>query len=119
MGMESGLTDKGAVGDWIIQRKHLIEMRPRRRKSAGKHQVSTGGGVTQNEPGGIITLTAPKQRILVQTLRPIEFAADSVIERLPIGDPKELRGRTQPLPQLSSAGVGIACFRRRVAFDGH
>ena len=41
-----------------------------------------------------------------------------MIERLPIGNLKELRGRTQLLPQLSCAGIGMTRFRRRVAFDG-
>ena len=74
--------------------------------------------MTQNEPGGIVALTAQTQQILVQALRQIEFAADHVIARLPIGNLKELRGGTQLLPQLSCAGIGMARFRRREAFDG-
>ncbi len=35
--------------------------------------------MTQNEPGGIVALTAQTQQILVQALRQIEFAADQVI----------------------------------------
>jgi hypothetical protein len=33
------------------------------------------------------------------------------------GNPKEIRRGTQLLPQLSGAGIGLARFRRRVAFD--
>ena len=69
--------------------------------------------MTQNEPGGIVALTAQTQQILVQALRQIEFAAEHVIARLPIGNLKELRGGTQLLPQLSCAGIGMARFRRR------
>ena len=83
----------------------------------GKHQVSTGGVVTQNEPGGIVSLTAQAQQILVKALRQIEFAAVHVIARLPIGNLKEFRGKTQLLPQLSCAGIGMACFRCPLAFD--
>ncbi len=74
--------------------------------------------MTQNEPGGIVALTAQTQQILVQALRQIEFAAVHVITGLPIGNVKELRGKIELLPQLSGAGVGLARFRRRVAFDG-
>ena len=69
--------------------------------------------MTQNEPGGIVALMAQTQQILGQAQRQIEFAAVHVIARLPIGNLKELRGRTQLLPQLSCAGIGVACFRRR------
>ena len=51
-------------------------------------------------------------------LRQIEFAAERVMARLPIGHSKELRGRTQLLPQLSCAGIGLARFRRGESFDG-
>ena len=74
--------------------------------------------MTQNEPGGIVALTAQTQQILVQAQRQIEFAAVHVIARLPKGNLKELRGRTQLLPQLSCAGIGLARFRRGEAFDG-
>ena len=63
MDADCGLVDKGAVKDRIIKRKRLFEMRPRSRKPAGKHQGSTGGGVTQNEPGGIVPLAAQTQQI--------------------------------------------------------
>jgi hypothetical protein len=68
--------------------------------------------VTQNEPGGIVTLKAQTHQILVQALGQIELAAESVIARLPIRNQKKLRGRTQLLPQLSCAGIGVARFRR-------
>ena len=74
--------------------------------------------MTQKEPGGIVALTAQAQQILVQAQRQIQFAAVYVINRLPMGNVKELRGGTQLLPQLSCAGKGMACFRRRIAFDG-
>jgi len=110
--------DKRAMGDWIIYRKRLFQMRPGQSKPAGKQQVSTRGKVTENEPGGILALAAQTQQILVQALRRIQFAAERVRSRLPIGYPKELHGRTQLLPQLSRAGIGIARFRRCVAFGG-
>jgi hypothetical protein len=72
----------------------------------------------QNEPGGIVALTAQTQQTLVRAQRQIQFAAESVIARMPIGDPKELRGRAQLLPQLSCTGIGLAGFGRRIAFDG-
>src|SRR6516165_7832633 len=37
--------------------------------------------------------------------------------RHPIGNLEELRGRTQLLPQLSRAGIGLARFRGGAAFD--
>ena len=40
------------------------------------------------------------------------------MERLLKGDLEEILRRTQLLPELSCARVGIARFRRRVAFDG-
>src|SRR3984893_18270969 len=61
--------------------------------------------------------TAQAEQILGEALRQIEFAAEHVMERLPIGNPKELRGRTQLLPQLSCAGIGTARFRCGEAFD--
>ena len=36
--------------------------------------------MTQNEPGGIVALTAQTQQILVQALRQIQFAAERVID---------------------------------------
>src|SRR5437899_3241373 len=110
--------DKRVVGDRIMERKRLFQMRPGRRKPAGEHQVSTGGAVTQNEAGGIVALTAQMQQILGQTLRQVEFAAEQMIAGLPIGNLKELRGGTQLLPQLPCAGIGMTRFRRREAFDG-
>ncbi len=90
MGMDSELMDKRAVGDWITKRKRLLQMRARRSKPAGKHQVSTARQVSQNEPSGIVALTAQSQQILVQALRQIEFAAVRVLARLPIRNLKEL-----------------------------
>jgi hypothetical protein len=43
----------------------------------------TGGEVTQNEPGGIVALTAQTQQILIQAQRQVEFAPERVIARLP------------------------------------
>jgi hypothetical protein len=70
-----------------------------------------------SEPGGIVALTAQAQQILVQALRQLEFSPVEVIPRLPIGHPKELRGGTQLLPELSCAGIGMAQFQRRLTFD--
>src|SRR5262249_17270492 len=64
LGVNSDLMAKRAVGHWIIKRKRLFQMRSGWRKPAGKHQVSTGGQVTQNEPGGIVALAAQTQQIL-------------------------------------------------------
>jgi hypothetical protein len=69
---------KRAVGDLIVKRKHLFQMRPGRRKPADIHQGSTGGIVAQNEPGGIVALTAQTQQILTQALRQIEFPANHI-----------------------------------------
>src|ERR1700730_6867170 len=102
--MGSGLMDKRAVGDRIIKRKPRFQMQSGRREIAGKHQGSTGGGVTQNEPGGIVALPAQTPRMLAQAPAQLDFAALQVIARLPIGNLKELRGGTQLLPQLSCAG---------------
>jgi hypothetical protein len=74
--------------------------------------------VAQNEPAGIVALAAQTQQILVQAQRQIEFAAERVVDRLPIWNLKELRGITQLLPQLSCAGIGLARFRRSVIFNG-
>src|SRR5260370_21296272 len=71
--------------------------------------------MTQNKAGRVVALLAEAQQVLSQALRKIEFAAVRVIERLSIGNAKELRGRSQLLPQVSCAGQGIARFRRRVA----
>jgi len=75
--------------------------------------------VTQNEPGGIVALTAQTQQILVQAQRQIELAAERVMERLPIVNVKELRGGTELLPELSRTGIGIARFRRSDSLRGH
>src|SRR5262249_11224198 len=88
-----------------------------RSEPAGVYQRSTGGGVTQNQPSRVVALTAQTQQILIDALRQLEFAAVYVIEGLPIGNVKELRGKTELLPQFSSAREGAAHFRRRLAFD--
>ena len=69
------MMDKRVVRDRIVKRKHLFQMRLGRSEPAGKKQRSAGGQVTQNEPGGIVALTAHPQQILVQAKRQIEFAA--------------------------------------------
>jgi hypothetical protein len=109
--------DKRAVDARIMKRKRCLKMRPRWSEPARVHQGSTGGHVTQNEPGRIFALAAQIQQILVQAPRQIEFAANRVVARLPIGNPKEFRWKTEPLPQLLCAGKGMARFRSRLTFD--
>jgi len=103
----------------IIKRERLFEMRSCRRKPADRHQCSSGAGVTQNEPGDIVVLTAYPQQILGQTLCHIEFAPVHVIEELTTWDMKKCRRGTQVLPELSRPGIVIARFRRRVTLDDH
>jgi hypothetical protein len=79
VGVISSQLDKRVAGEWIIKRKDLFEVRPGQSKSAGKHQVSAGGVVTQNEPSGIVPLTAQMQQILSERLRQIHFTAGHVI----------------------------------------
>ena len=74
--------------------------------------------MSRNEAGPVVALTAETQQILVQAHCQLRFAAAHVVARLSVWNLKELGGRTQLLPQLSRAGVGLARFRRRVAFDG-
>jgi len=71
--------------------------------------------VAENQPTGIAPLLTQTQ--LVQALRQAELAAERVIDGLSKRNLKELRGSTQLLPQFSSAGIGVAPFRRRDAFD--
>jgi hypothetical protein len=47
----------------------------------------------------------------------IAIAAEHVMERLPIGNLKQLRGKAQLLPRLSCAGIGLARVGRGEAFD--
>src|SRR5215468_5714344 len=96
--MDSRLIDKPAAGRWIIKCEHLVDMQSACQKPAGKPQGSNEGGVTQNQPGGIVTQTAETQQVLSERLRQIEFATEQMMERLPKGNLKELRGRTQLLP---------------------
>src|SRR5258705_9770841 len=93
-------------------------MRSRRRQAAGKHQGSTGGIMSQNEPTSIAALTAEAQQTLVHAQRQFELAADRVINRLTTRDVEEFRGRTQPLPEFSCTGIGVAGRRRGKAFNG-
>ena len=72
--------------------------------------------MTQNEPGGIVALATQPQQTLIQAERQFQFAEVHVIGRLSIGNMKELRGRTEFLPQFLRAGISTACFRRCVAF---
>lgn len=96
------------VRDRIIERKHLFQMRTRRGKLTGKHQVPTGGIVAEDEASRVISTTALNQQIIVEADRHIHLAPVNVVPRLPIGDPKELRGRTQLLPQLSCTSIRVA-----------
>src|SRR5262249_53743815 len=75
--------------------------------------------MTENEAGGIATLSAQTQQVVGQALRRIELAAEPEVARLPPSDVKELRGRTELLPKLSGAGEGIARLLRGIAFDDH
>jgi hypothetical protein len=111
VGVKSDLMDKGAVGDRIVKRKRLFQMRSGKRKSAAKHQGSTGGQMGQDKPGGIVALKAYTQQVLVQALCQIQFAAEQVMERLPMRNPKELRREIELLPQFSRPDIGMAGFR--------
>src|SRR5260370_2445938 len=115
--MDSGLMSKRPVGIRVVKRKYLFQVRPRWRKPTDEHQVSPEGLVSQNEHSGIIALTAQTQQILSRALRLIEFAAERVIKRLPKWYLQELRRRTQLLPQLPCAGIGMARLRRGKAFE--
>src|SRR6516162_9567495 len=59
------------------------------------------------------------QHILFYAQRQIDFASLGVITSQPNRNLQEFRGRTQLVPQLSCAGIGLACFLRREAFHGH
>ena len=95
---EPNLMGERAVGDRIVKRKRLFQVRPGSRKPARVHHVSAGRQVAQDETDGIVALAAETQQILVQTLRPVEFATVYMIKGLPEGHLEELRGRTQLLP---------------------
>src|SRR6516162_9073792 len=111
------LIDKRTVGDGIVKRKHLIQMRLGCRKLADEHQISTKGIVTQNKRGRSVALIAQTQQVLSHALCQIEFAAEHVTARMPIRHPKELWRRIQLLPQLSCTNISPARFRRGEAFD--
>ena len=66
--------------------------------------------MSQNETGRIVSLAAQMQQIRIQPLRYVQFTAVRVIARLTIGYLKELRGRSQPLPQLAR-GRKLGAFR--------
>ena len=56
--VESALMDKLPVQARMVACNRVFEMRLGRRKSGGKHQISAGGVMAQNETGRIIALTA-------------------------------------------------------------
>src|SRR6516164_1832198 len=93
-------------------------MQSARCKTAGNQQAVTGGVMAQNEPGGVVGLTAPMEHIFGQPQRQTEFAAEDVVSRLSPEDVKEPWGRIETLPQLECAGVGTSRFRSAVAFEG-
>jgi len=65
----------------------------------------------------MVALTAHVQQTFVEACRQIQFAAVSMIARLPIGNVKVLLRGTELFPQLSCPGEGMASFRRSLAFD--
>src|SRR5580693_2790104 len=93
-------------------------MRPGRGKLTDKHRVSPERLMRQNEPGGIVPLTAQTQQICVEAMREIQFATNRMVERLRVGHLKELRGGTELLPELSRVVKRLAGLRCRVAFNG-
>src|SRR6516225_12162630 len=116
--VDTGLSDERGIRAGIAKCEGLLQMQTGRGKPAGKHQIAPERLVRQNKPRSVVALSAQAQQIFVQTMRQIQFAADLVIERLRIGNPKELRRRTQLLPQLSCSAKRSSCFRRSVAFNG-
>jgi len=74
--------------------------------------------VPENEPRRLVALTAHTQQTLSQALGRGEFATLDVKVRLPKGNVKEPRGRTQLLPQLVRASISLARLRRPCALDG-
>jgi len=89
---------KGAVRIGIIKRNDLFEMGSGCCKPANGQLRSSRASMTQNEPCGIVVLTAYMQQILSYLLRPIKFATVDVIEKLSARDMKEFRGGTQLFP---------------------
>src|SRR5215469_2383318 len=73
--------------------------------------------MTENGAGRVIALMTETQHVLGERLRPVQVAAKLVIKRYPMRNPEEFRGRTQLLPELSRAGMGMARFCCAVAFD--
>src|ERR1700738_4282311 len=71
-----------------------------------------------NEAVRVVAPMAQTQQILVQAQRQIQFATVHVIARLPIGNPKKLRGRTQLLPKLACTGIYMAGFGSGPAPNG-
>src|SRR5262249_25130624 len=84
-GVVSGRLARRLVGNRIVKSERLLQMGAGQSKPAYIHQGSTGGGVAQNEPGGVVVLTAQAQQVLVEPARQIEFAAIDVIEGLAVG----------------------------------
>jgi hypothetical protein len=80
VGVGPGLMDKRSVGDWIVEREHLFEMRSGWPELSAIHQASSRGQMAENQPGGMVALTAQTQQILGQTLRQIVFATKCVME---------------------------------------
>ena len=118
VGVSSGVMDKRAVGGRIISSERLFQMRSRRGEPAGEHQVYAGGHVTQDEARRVVPFAALTQKVLVQALGQIQFSAVGVITRLSVGDLNELRGASQPFPQLARAGISAPCFGSPLTFDG-
>jgi len=119
MGRKCNLKNQRAVRSCFVKRERFFQMPSGSRKLAGKHQVSAGGVVPENQPGSIVALTAHTQQTLGQALGQSEVAAQDVIGRLPVGNLKEPRGITQLLPQLVCARISLARLRRRSALDGN
>src|SRR5262245_8558186 len=66
--VDAGVMGKLALRVGIISPKRLLQMRSRRSKYAGEHQVYTRRQVTQNEAGRVVPLAAQTQQIRVQAL---------------------------------------------------
>ena len=101
--VDTGLPNERVIGADITKCERLFQMRTGRGKPADKHPVAPERLVRQDEPRSVVALSAQTQQIFVQTMRQIQFAADLVIERLRIGNPKELRRKAELFPQFSCA----------------
>src|SRR5215472_5908895 len=116
--VDADLINERAVARRIIQHVHPFQVVAGFGKPTDKLQVIPEIAVTQDEPSRITPLMAQAQQILVQMKRQIQFAAVGVIARLPKGYPKELRGPTELLPQLSCTRISLARFRCGEPFGG-